>query len=189
MQIQVNSDKNIEVGSKLALFVRGKASRALRPFEHKLTRVEFHLSDVNGPRFGKLDKRCLAEARPARHPPLAVRATAPTVRSAIQISLSKLQSALATFFGRLSTRRMAAKRTAKSALARAGRRGATELTRPTEYNAPARKKSAATARPTKQASPKKIVVENAASKQPASGGRGPKKKKIYQARRRAWPKR
>jgi hypothetical protein len=191
MQIQVNSDKNIAVDGNLALFVRGQAGRALQQFKDKLTRVEFHLSDVNGPKFATHDKRCLVEARPARHRPLAVRATAPTVRSAICISLSRLRNALETFFGRLRTRRTIAKRTAKSALPRAARKGTQSkdlIEQPIEYAVRSRQKSAATRRLIPPAA-KKAIVKKAASKQPASGGRGPKKKKIYQARRKAWPRR
>jgi hypothetical protein len=163
MQIQVNSDKNIEVDSQFGAFVRGEAGRALGRFKDRLTRVEFYLSDVNGPRFGTQDKRCLLEARPARHRPLVVRATAATVDSAVRISLSKLRNALETLFARLRTRRTTARTT---------------------------KKSAATAtKPTKRVAAKKAASKAATSEAPASSGRSPKKKGIYQARRKSWPKR
>jgi hypothetical protein len=180
MEIQVNSDKNIAVDSRLALFVRGEAGRALERFKDKLTRVEFHLSDVNGPKFGTRDKRCLVEARPARHRPLVARATAATVRSAIEMSLSKLRSALETFYGRLRTSRTTTRTRTES-------QSALPLVADTR------------ARPTKRTAAKKVAVKKAASnqpaskqlasKQPASSERGPKKQGIYRARRKAWPKR
>jgi hypothetical protein len=182
MRIQVNSDKNIVVDSRLALFVRGEADRALERFKDKLTRVEFHLSDVNGPKFATHDKRCLVEARPARHRPLAVRATAATVRSAVRLSLTRLRNALETSFGRLRTRRTIAKRTAKLALPRVSRKGTQSkqlIAQPIGY---------AGQRPTKGTAAKKPLAKKTMSKQ-ASGGRGLEKKKIYQARRKAWPKR
>jgi len=180
MQIQVNSDKNIEVDRQLVLSVRDNANRKLRPFKDKLTRVEFHLSDVNGRRSRKLDKRCLAEARPARYRPLVVWATAPTVQAAVQISLTKPQSALATLFGRLTTRRMARKRTAKALLPTVGRR----VTQPKELvtrldDTRSRKKSVSTTpRSATQGPAKKVAVES--SKGPARAGHSPKKKKIEQ---------
>jgi hypothetical protein len=193
MQIQVNSDKTIAVDERLSLFVRSKAGRALERFRNNLTRVEFHLSDVNGPRFGKQDKRCLVEARPARNRPLAVRAMAPTVRSAVMISLSKLRGALETYFGRLHARRTVANRTAKSALPRAARKRTQSkelIPQPINYTARPRKQSASEGTPSAQRpAAKKAVAKSEASKQLASDGRGPRKKKIYQARRKAWPKR
>src|SRR5215469_9428048 len=85
-------------------FTREQTNRALARFQDKLTRLEFHLSDVNAGKFGTHDKRCMAEARPARHKPLTVTAAASTPEAAVRGSLSKLRSKLDTFFGRLKPR-------------------------------------------------------------------------------------
>jgi hypothetical protein len=94
LQIYVNGDKNVRVDDRVISFVQGEADRALGRYKDRLTRVDFHLSDVNSHKFGLLDKRCLVEARPAGHQPVAVTLVASNVRAAINGSLSKLQTAL-----------------------------------------------------------------------------------------------
>ena len=100
MRIQINSDKNIGVDTRVTHFVEGEANRVLKRFAGKLTRVEFHLSDVNAHKFGTHDKRCLVEARPAGHRPLTVSNAAATVPAAVGGVLIKLRSALQALFGR-----------------------------------------------------------------------------------------
>ena len=104
MRIQINSDKNIAVDARVKEFVRGEVNRFLRKFGSKLMRVEVHLSDVNSRKFGINDKRCVIEARPARHRPLNASDRAQTVRQAVGGALTKLRSGLETFYGRLESR-------------------------------------------------------------------------------------
>jgi hypothetical protein len=104
VRIQINSDKNVRVDTRVIQFVRGEANRFLRKFGSKLTRVEVHLSDVNSRKFGVNDKRCMVEARPARHRPLTATYRAQTVRQAVGGALTKLRNGLETFYGRLETR-------------------------------------------------------------------------------------
>jgi Sigma 54 modulation protein / S30EA ribosomal protein len=130
MRIQINSDKNVVVDAQLASLVKGEVNRVLKRFTHKLTRVEVHLSDVNSHKPGPLDKRCLVEARPARHRPLTASSRAAKIEGAVKGALTKLRSSLQTFFGRLGTQRAAGartvaprtRRTAEPARARARRR-------------------------------------------------------------------
>jgi len=104
VRIQINSDKNIAVDARVKEFVRGEVNRFLRKFGSKLMRVEVHLSDVNSRKFGINDKRCVIEARPARHRPLNASDRAQTVRQAVGGALTKLRSGLETFYGRLESR-------------------------------------------------------------------------------------
>lgn len=104
MRTQVNSDKNINVDTRVIHFVEGEVRRAIGRFAGKLTRTEIHLSDVNSHKFGTNDKRCVIEARPPRHRPLSATNRAPTVRQAVRGALDKMRSALETFFGRLRKR-------------------------------------------------------------------------------------
>ena len=171
MRIHVNSDKNITVDTRVVHFVEGEANRALKKFAGRLTRVEFHLSDVNAHKFGTHDKRCLAEARAAGHRPLAVSNAAPTVRAAVGGVLIKLRSALQTLFGRTAERKRK------------------------DAPAPVRK-ARSTAEPTRSRASKKVAAVGAASAALAGDGEktggsehGPKKKGIYRARREAWPRR
>ncbi len=104
MRIQINSDKNVNVDTRVIQYVRGEVNRFLGRFSSKLTRVEVHLSDVNSRKFGVNDKRCLIEARPARHRPLAATSRAQTVRQAVAGALTRLRSGLESFYGRLEKR-------------------------------------------------------------------------------------
>jgi hypothetical protein len=64
VRIQINSDKNVAVDTRVIQFVRGEVNRFLKRFGGKLTRLGVHLSDVNSHRFGINDKRCLIEPVP-----------------------------------------------------------------------------------------------------------------------------
>ncbi len=164
MKIQANSDKTIGVDASLTQFVEDEASRLLDRFAAKLTRVEVHLSDIDNKRTGRADKRCLVEVRPAGDRPVSASATATTTEAAVSDALKKMQRLLATFFGRRG-------------------RSAEEVSAPV----PAARKVAAKktlSRTTKKTAAKKTVAKKPAKLSP----RGPKKKGIYQARRKSWPK-
>ena len=100
MQIQVNSDKTVSVDARLTGFVKGEAERILDTVAAKVTRVEVHLSDVNGRKAGPADKRCVVEARPAGARPLSTSATATRLDTAIGQALRKMQRSLRSLFGR-----------------------------------------------------------------------------------------
>ena len=51
MRIQVNSDQNVKVDTRVIQFVHNEVNRILKPFVGKLSRAEVHLSDVNSYRF------------------------------------------------------------------------------------------------------------------------------------------
>ncbi len=164
MRIQINSDKNIAVDAQVIGFVETEVNRVLTRFIGKLTRVEVHLSDVNSDKFGEFDKRCLIEARPAGHRPLAASDRAPTTEQAVRSALGKLRSSLQTFFGRLGKTPGAPveKQVSKKA-----------VTKATKKRAPKSATKVASKRAT-QSTTKKVAA--------------PKKKAIYQARRKGWPR-
>jgi hypothetical protein len=153
--------------ARLIAFVEGEVNRSLKRFARRLTRVEVHLSDENSHKFGVLDKRCRVEARPAGHRPLAASNGASTVENALLGALTKLRNSMETVFGRIEARRTSAK------------------------PARARKEPA----PSKGAPKVAVAGATSAAEQPeaietpAEAGRGPKKKQIYQARRKSWPRR
>ena len=72
MQIQVNTDDNIEGHDALTAQVEADVRDALSRFAAQITRVEVHLSDENAARGGSDDKRCLLEVRPTGQQPMAV---------------------------------------------------------------------------------------------------------------------
>ena len=170
MKIQVNSDKTIAVDASLTRFVEGEVSRVLGRFATRLTRVEVHLSDVDNRKTGQADKRCLIEVRPAGARPLSTSAKTTELASAVGEALKKMQRLLTTFFGRRG--RTAAAVSAPVATAK---------------NTTAKK---TVARKTTLDTKKRAAVKKAPVKKPTKlSPRGPKKKGIYRARRKAWPTR
>jgi hypothetical protein len=181
MKIQANSDNTIQVDATLTRFVEDEASRLLDRFAKKLTRVEVHLSDINNTRTGQADKRCLVEARPAGDRPVTADAIAATTESSVTEALKKMQRLLTTFFGKKG---------------RPATEAAAPASEPKTKAAP--KKSAAKKSATKKTAQKTAIRKTAARKTAAKKApakkstklspRGPKKKGVYQARRKSWPK-
>lgn len=105
MQIQVNTDSNIKGREGLATHITDEVSHILGRFSDHLTRVEVHLSDENSGKSGPLDKRCVMEARPSGHQPVAVTHHGATLEEAYVGAGHKLQKLLASTFGRIEERK------------------------------------------------------------------------------------
>lgn len=101
MQIQVNTDANIEGGEALADRVRIVVRGALERFTHQITRVEVHLSDENAAKGGPADKRCTMEARLEGRRPTAVTHSAATVHDAVDGAADRLARLIQSTVGRL----------------------------------------------------------------------------------------
>jgi ribosome-associated translation inhibitor RaiA len=102
MQIQVNTDRNIEGGQALKDEVRGTISAAIGRFEERITRVEVHLSDRNSAvKGGGADMRCVLEARPAGMNPISVSHEAATLDQAVAGATDKLEKTLQRNLDRL----------------------------------------------------------------------------------------
>jgi ribosome-associated translation inhibitor RaiA len=104
MQIQVNTDHNIEGHQALADQVTGVVERALNRISEHITRVEVHLSDVNGDKSGPTDKRCMMEARLEGRQPVAVTHQAATLDQAVDDAADKLTRLIESTLGRRSDR-------------------------------------------------------------------------------------
>lgn len=104
MQIQVNSDSSVAVHSALTQLVESTVNRALQRFAGRLTRVEVHLSDVAGDKFGVQDKRCLMEARPAGLDPVVVSEQAATFDDAVRRAAQKMKRLLTGSLGRVKSK-------------------------------------------------------------------------------------
>ncbi len=101
MQIQVNTDNNVEGSEQLESHVRSMLESALNRFSDRITRVEVHLGDENGRKSGQADKRCMMEVRVEGRQPTAVTHHAATVEQAIDGAMDKLVSSIDTTLGRL----------------------------------------------------------------------------------------
>ncbi len=105
MFVQINTDNQIksdaEANERLESAVREKLGR----FEDRLTHVEIHVSDINGPKGGDGDKRVSLEARPTGHQPIAVTAEGARIDDAVGNAAGKAVRALDRLFGKLSDRK------------------------------------------------------------------------------------
>lgn len=106
MQIQVNTDRNIQGSEERTEQVRSEVENALRRFGDWVTRVEVHLSDENSSsKTADDDIRCALEARPAGQQPVSVSHQAATVDQALKGSVKKLVRLLNETKDRLSIRK------------------------------------------------------------------------------------
>ena len=100
MQVQVNTDDNIEGDDALLAQVEADIRDGLSRFADQITRVEVHLSDENADKGGSDDQRCMIEVRPTGQPPMAVTHHGPSIHEASAGALQKMQSKLDSSFGR-----------------------------------------------------------------------------------------
>lgn len=105
MQIQINTDHNIQGHESPAASVQATIENALRRFSDHITRVEVHLGDENGDKHGRADKRCMMEARLEGHQPVAVTHHAATMGQAIDGAAEKMVRRLEHTLGRLHSHR------------------------------------------------------------------------------------
>ena len=102
MNIQVNTDHNIEGSEELNNYIRNHLSESFERFQGAITRIEVHLSDENAGKSGGNDKRCLLEARIANRQPVVVSHHADTIHQAIEAASHKLLRSLDSMVGRLT---------------------------------------------------------------------------------------
>lgn len=91
MQIQINTDNNIEGDEDIASEIRNTVETILSRFNEQITRIEVHVSDENSSKAGIDDKRCLIEARIEGRQPVAVTHQAAHIRQAVQGATEKLK--------------------------------------------------------------------------------------------------
>lgn len=109
MQIQINTDHNIEGHEALAAHVSGIVESAVSRFSEHITLVEVHLTDEIGQmsshKSGQNDKRCVMEARLERRHPIAVTHQAATMHQAVDGAADKLTRMIESTLGRLRDQR------------------------------------------------------------------------------------
>jgi ribosome-associated translation inhibitor RaiA len=106
MQIQINTDHNIEGHEALAAQVSGVVESALSRISDHITRVEVHLSDENSNKKGGNDNmRCVMEARLEGRQPIAVTHQAATLDRAVDGAADKLTGLIESTLGRLRDQR------------------------------------------------------------------------------------
>lgn len=102
MQIQINTDHNIEGREALADQCRVVVESALSRFSDQITRVEVHVSDENSDKKGGHgEMRCMMEARIEGRQPIAVTHQAASLDQAVDGAADKLNRLIGSTIGRL----------------------------------------------------------------------------------------
>lgn len=106
MQIQINTDHNIDGHEAHATQVSSVVESALNRYSDHITRVEVHLSDENSDKKGgEHDMRCVMEARLEGRQPIAVTHQGATVDQAVDGAADKLHRMIESTLGRLRDQR------------------------------------------------------------------------------------
>jgi ribosome-associated translation inhibitor RaiA len=105
MQIQINTDHNIEGHEALGAHIRSEVRNTLGHLSSHVSRVEVHVADENGAKPVGNDKRCVMEVRLEGRPPDAVTHHAETVHAAVNGAADKLARLLDHTIGKLQHER------------------------------------------------------------------------------------
>ena len=101
MQIQINTDHNIEGSEALSAHIREVVEHALDHHSKHITRVEVHLTDENGSKSDLQDIRCAMEARLENHQPVTVNCDTTSAHQAIDGAAEKLKHLVEHTLGRI----------------------------------------------------------------------------------------
>ena len=102
MFIQIHTDNQVTSDQDRDNRLEDQIRQRLARYENRITDVEVHVQDVNGPRGGAADLRCTLEARVNGVPPVAVAEHGSSVDRAILGAAKKAVRALDHQFGKLS---------------------------------------------------------------------------------------
>jgi hypothetical protein len=100
MQILIRTDHNIEGREAMVAETTAFVTHALRHFSERITRLEVHLADENGPKGGDDDIRCTLEARLEGRQPIAVTHHAGTILLAVHGAANSLVALIESTLGR-----------------------------------------------------------------------------------------
>lgn len=100
MQVNINTDHNVEGTEAQASYFSGEVENALSRISEHITRVEVHLADENADKSGQNDKRCVMEARLEGRRPIAVTHHAATLEKAVHGAADKLTRLIESRIGR-----------------------------------------------------------------------------------------
>lgn len=105
MQFQFNSDNQTDAGADTARQVEELVGTRLSRIADRLTRVEVHVGDIDGPRDGADDKRCAIEIRPQGMSPISATAHGPTLERAVTSGADKVLQAFERQVGKRTDRK------------------------------------------------------------------------------------
>jgi ribosome-associated translation inhibitor RaiA len=105
MNIQINTDHNIQGNEELIAKFSSTIKSALNPISDHITSIQVHLNDENGEKKGKDDKRCMLEARLKGRQPIVVSENAATLNEALDGAIDKLINMIGSILGRQHDKR------------------------------------------------------------------------------------
>jgi ribosome-associated translation inhibitor RaiA len=105
MQIQVHTDRNVDVSDGMIERIEAELGSALSRISDQITRVDVHLGDDSGGRSGGTGMRCMLEARPAGRQSVAVTHHAASIGEACSGAVHKLETLLTSKQGRTDHRK------------------------------------------------------------------------------------
>lgn len=94
MNIQVNTDNNINGSKEFSSYVMGVINQAFSRFSTQLSHVDVHFSDQNSSKNGVMDKRCLMEVRITGRKSTAVTSDANSLDEALAEATEKMKHSL-----------------------------------------------------------------------------------------------
>jgi hypothetical protein len=104
MLFQFNSDNHVHGDTGVEARIQSLVEARLCNVQHRLSRVEVHVGEINGPR-GGIDKRCAVELRPNGLDPVTATETADTVEQAAAGATDKALVAFQRVIGRATNRK------------------------------------------------------------------------------------
>jgi ribosome-associated translation inhibitor RaiA len=108
MQVHLHADHHTDGTQAMTEHLDDVLQAALRRFGQRVTRVEAHLSDVNGAARASVDEiHCTLEARLIGSDPVVVKEQAGTAHQAIEGAVRKLKRAVGAAVARQDPRRPA----------------------------------------------------------------------------------
>ncbi len=105
MFIQIHADNQIPSDNDRDTRLEEQIRQRLARFEGRITDVEVHVSDINGPRGGNADLRCSMEARINGIPPVAAIDEGANIDRAVIGAAKKVVRAIDHQLGKLGDRK------------------------------------------------------------------------------------
>jgi ribosomal subunit interface protein len=106
MQVNVNTDRSIEIRAGLDEHVKAVLDNAIGRFGEHVHRVDVHLSNENKEKRADGGNSCMMQAHVAGYAPVVVHEHSVSLRQAIANAGDKLQRALDSALGRLHDKQL-----------------------------------------------------------------------------------